>query len=92
MSAMQMDEDSTALRPGEAYTIYQTQDLLGSLSEDLETITRHAASWAGVDEDYISGVVERYEHRFARWWVDVRRREKAETGTEANSENEHEVR
>ncbi|THG99311.1 hypothetical protein EW026_g3012 [Hermanssonia centrifuga] len=79
MSAVRIHENSSNLGPGNAYAIYHTQDVLGSLPEDYEKIVNRAATWAGVEEDYVCGVVERFERRLARWWDKVRRREKAET-------------
>lgn len=78
MSATRVHEASSEPRPGQAYKIFQTQDLLGALPEDFDAIVKCAAKWAGVEEDYVCGVVERYEHRLARWWSGVRRREKAD--------------
>lgn len=64
MSANMIDADARVLPPGKLYTIYSTSDVLGSLPADYETVVRRAALWAGVDEDYICGVVERFERRF----------------------------
>ncbi|OCH94136.1 hypothetical protein OBBRIDRAFT_817467 [Obba rivulosa] len=74
LPALEMDRDDGDLRPGEQYTIYNTLDVLGVLPEDYGTVVRRAANWAGVDEDYIAGVVERFERRLVRWW-DRRREE-----------------
>ena len=76
MSANTINEDERVLRPGTSYTIHNTSDLLGSLPHDYEMVIKRAAQWAGVDEDYICGVVERFERRLVSWWNDVRRRER----------------
>ncbi|KAI0723281.1 hypothetical protein C8Q76DRAFT_615356 [Earliella scabrosa] len=70
------DEESDTLKSGERYTIYNTQDILGSLPEDLDLVISRAARWAGVDEGYISGVVERFERRVVRWWDTARRKDR----------------
>lgn len=77
MTAVRVHEDSKELLPGQAYAIYHTQDVLGCLPEEYDTVVKRAAKWAGVEEDYVCGVVERYENRLARWWAGVRRKEKA---------------
>ena len=83
-------ETSTALRPGQAYAIYNTQDVLGALPADLERVVRRAARWAGVEEEYVCGVVERYERRLVRWWAGVRKREREEGAAAAAGEDEEE--
>ena len=70
--------DEDVLRPGEQYAIYNTQDILGSLPEDLEFVIGAAARWAGVESTYVLGVVERFERRIARWWDTTRRKERGE--------------
>ncbi|KAI0719577.1 hypothetical protein C8T65DRAFT_706255 [Cerioporus squamosus] len=76
MSANSIDTKSDVLRPGEQYTIYNTQDILGSLPDDMELVIARAAKWAGVDDAYVSGVVERFERRVVRWWDNAKRRER----------------
>ncbi|KAI0638164.1 hypothetical protein C8Q77DRAFT_1153833 [Trametes polyzona] len=44
---------------------------------DLELVVARAARWAGVDEDYVLGVVERFERRVFSWLETVRRKERA---------------
>ena len=73
MQATYMRESSSDLRPGQAFRIYNSQDILGALPADYEKLVQRAASWAGVDEHYILGAVERYEHRLVRWWRDERK-------------------
>ena len=66
-------DEANALKSGEEYTIYNTQDILGSLPDDLDLVISRAAKWAGVDEVYLSSVVERFERRVVRWWETVRK-------------------
>lgn len=60
------------LRPGESYTIYHSEDILGNLVPDLDVFIERASRWAGVSGDYLCGVVERYERRLVRWWHNER--------------------
>lgn len=76
MNASTIDDSADALRPGQNYPIYNTQDILGTVPEDLELVVVRAARWAGVDEDYVLGVVERFERRVLRWWENVKRKER----------------
>lgn len=78
MPATGLREESSGLRPGQAYLIYNSQDILGALPEDYEKLLRRASDWTGVDEHYISGVVERYERRLVRWWRTERGADKPE--------------
>lgn len=78
MSAMSVDSDGKALSPGESYAIFNTLDTLGALPDDYEVIIRRAAHWAGVSEEYVCGVAERYERRLVRWWDGVRKKEREE--------------
>ena len=75
-TATQVHEDTPALAPGQAYAIYSTQDALGSLPAELDAVMARAAAWAGVEGEYVCGVVERYERRLGRWWAGVGRRER----------------
>lgn len=77
MSAARLREDSTGLRPGQSYRIYNTQDILGTLPEQHDVIVQRVAKWAGVEGDYVCGVVEKFERRLARWWDRSRRSEKS---------------
>ena len=76
MAANTLDAKSDTLRPGEQYTIYNTQDILGSLPDDMDLVISRAAKWAGVDDAYVSGVVERFERRVVRRCDNSRRRER----------------
>lgn len=62
------------LRPGESYTIYHSDDILGNLVPDLDVLMERASRWAGVSCDYLCTVVERYERRLVRWWHTERRK------------------
>ncbi|EMD40759.1 hypothetical protein CERSUDRAFT_130984 [Gelatoporia subvermispora B] len=76
-SAPRHDRNDGTLHPGEQYPIYNAQDILGTFPDEYDTVIRRAAHWAGVDGDYISGVVERFERRLVRWWG--RRQKERET-------------
>ncbi|KAI1795209.1 hypothetical protein LXA43DRAFT_882600 [Ganoderma leucocontextum] len=78
LSANMIAEGVDQLQPGEEYTIYNTQDILGSLPTDLELVISRAAKWAGVEDNYVSGAVERFERRVLRWWDRQQRKERAE--------------
>lgn len=65
-------------KPGEGYTVYNTQDVLGTVPEGYALVVGRAARWTGVDSEYIYGVVERYERRLVRWWDGMRRRRSRE--------------
>jgi RNA polymerase I-specific transcription initiation factor RRN7 len=77
------NEDS--LSPGEAYRVYDSHDILGSVPEEYRVVVGRAAGSTGVEEEYMFTVVERYERRFIRWWKTKQRREEerqSETGSE----------
>ncbi|KAI0092694.1 hypothetical protein BDY19DRAFT_1024467 [Irpex rosettiformis] len=67
---------STDLRPGQSYKIYHASDILGAFPQDYEFLIKRVAKWTGVSEEYVCGVVERYERRLARWWDKVKKEEK----------------
>lgn len=67
-------EKNEGRKAGEGYTVYNTQDVLGTVPEDYALVVGRAAQWTGVDAEYIYGVVERYERRLVRWWDGMRRR------------------
>ncbi|KAI0770859.1 hypothetical protein BC629DRAFT_1642210 [Irpex lacteus] len=74
---------SDSLNPGQSYRIYHTSDILGALPGDYEFVVQRVAWWTGVDEEYVCGVVERYERRLARWWDKIRKEEsRKKTGRE----------
>jgi len=65
--------ESKCLRPCEDYTIWRSRDVLGTLAEELRTVTGRAAKCIRIGEDYLGGVVEYYERRIVRWWEEKRR-------------------
>ena len=77
-STKENDGDMGILEPGEMYTIYDAKDVLGNLSGDLKMIVEKSARWAGIDCDFVCGVVERYERRLVRWWNDRQHGQKGE--------------
>ncbi|KAI0268248.1 hypothetical protein BC834DRAFT_952535 [Gloeopeniophorella convolvens] len=64
--------------PGQAYAIYRTRDVLGSLPDEYEMVIGHGAGWVGVEAEMVLSVVERYERRLSGWWERVRREEGTE--------------
>lgn len=69
------NEDATPVpRPGQVYTIYNSQDVLGSIPDQYEVILSRAARHIGVGDDYLSGVTEKYERRLVRWWESEKRK------------------
>ncbi|TCD69659.1 hypothetical protein EIP91_006676 [Steccherinum ochraceum] len=67
-SSTQKDDDAHARRPGHAYAVYSSSDILGTVPEDYEVVIERAAKWTGVGEELIHTVVETLERRLARWW------------------------
>jgi len=67
-----------AVLPGQSYTIFSALDVLGTLPEEYELVVSRASRWAGVPEEYLSSVVEKFERRVVRWWEGEKRREKEE--------------
>ena len=65
---MDVSDDEKRARPGESYTIHHSRDVTGTMNEDMQLLVQRGAKWVGVSEDYLCGVVEKYERRFARWW------------------------
>ncbi|KAL0070682.1 hypothetical protein AAF712_001903 [Marasmius tenuissimus] len=63
--------DEKRVRPGESYTIHHSRDVTGTMNEEMELVVRRGAQWVGISEDYLCGVVEKYERRFARWWKET---------------------
>ena len=83
------EEEEDSLRPGEKYVIYNTFDALGTLPQQYDAVMKRAAHWCGVDDDYVAGVVERFERRLLRWWA--RRTERGdESGSDEPEEDEGE--
>lgn len=73
MSATRTREGSSELRSGQSFLIYSSQDILGALPDDYAKLVQRASRWTGVDDNYILGVVERYERRLVRWWRSQRK-------------------
>lgn len=63
-----------SLRPGESYMIYNSRDVLGTRPKEMESVVHRGATWVGVDEAYVCGVVEKFERRLLRWWQREKRR------------------
>ncbi|KAJ3555541.1 hypothetical protein NP233_g12182 [Leucocoprinus birnbaumii] len=72
------DLEAKSLRPAENYAIWNSRDVFGTLAEDFGALLGRAAKRIRIGEDYLGGVVERYERRFVRWWEEEKRREKGE--------------
>lgn len=85
-TANSVSEGVGPLTPGEQYAIYNNQDILGSLPDDMELVISRAAKWAGVDPGYVSGVVERFERRVIRWWDRSRKKSTSEHVSGTDSE------
>ena len=64
--AMMADEESQELRPGEGYRVYRSRDVCGTMAEEHRVVIMRAARWVRVPEEYLAGVVERYERRVMR--------------------------
>lgn len=76
-------EPGDDLQPGESYTIYHSRDVLGNLPEEQALIITRSAKWVGVSDDYLCGVVERFERRLQRWYHKERKREREKAEAEA---------
>ncbi|KAK1236484.1 hypothetical protein PQX77_000261 [Marasmius sp. AFHP31] len=63
--------DEKRVRPGESYTVHHSRDVTGTMNEEMELVVRRGAQWVGISEDYLCGVVEKYERRLARWWKET---------------------
>jgi len=67
-------DNPEAMLPGQPYTIFNAQDVLGTLPEEYELVVSRAARWAGVPDEYLSSVIERFERRVVRWWDGEKKR------------------
>ena len=56
-------------RAGEGYFIYRAHDILGTVDDELGLVVRRASLWAGVSEDDLLEMVERFERRLVRLWT-----------------------
>ncbi|KII95103.1 hypothetical protein PLICRDRAFT_202168 [Plicaturopsis crispa FD-325 SS-3] len=63
-----------AILPGEAYIIYNSRDVSGTLPEEYERVLSRGARCVGVSNEYLAGVVQKYEHRVLRWWKGEKRK------------------
>lgn len=54
------------LRVGDCYAIYHSRDVLGTIPEELELVLERGSSWAGIEVEYLSAVVEKYERRLLK--------------------------
>ncbi|KDQ64561.1 hypothetical protein JAAARDRAFT_52507 [Jaapia argillacea MUCL 33604] len=70
------------LRPGESYRIYNARDIFGTLPGEYETVVQRGGRWAGVSDECVNAIVERFERRLVRWWEGVKRQEKRKSAGE----------
>jgi|SRR5712671_478077 len=68
-----VEEEGGEREPGEAYAIYRSRDVLGTLPEEMELMIAHGARWVGVEEELILRVSEVYERRLWSWGGRLRR-------------------
>jgi RNA polymerase I-specific transcription initiation factor RRN7 len=71
---MQDDDNEKVAVPGESFTIFNARDIFGILPNEYVLVVGRAGRWAGVSDEYLSGVVENYERRVVRWWEGDKRR------------------
>jgi len=90
LRATVMREEEKRLLPGEGYRIYNSRDMLGSVPEDYAVIIRRGARWVGVEDEYLAGVLEKYERRVGRWWEVQKRRSRMRGGELEDGEEEEE--
>lgn len=76
------ETDDDDLQPAESYIIFHSRDVLGNLPKEQALIITRSAKWVGVNDDYLCGVVERFERRLQRWYHKERRRERDEQKAE----------
>jgi len=69
LDANVMIDGTEHLRPGQAYPVYSSRDVLGTLPEGFEELLKHGASWIMVDEGFVCRVLEMFERRLLRWWT-----------------------
>ncbi|TFK23249.1 hypothetical protein FA15DRAFT_670638 [Coprinopsis marcescibilis] len=70
LPAMRLQEGASvqgSVKTGEKYKIWSARDRLGALPEDYEYVLERAAGWLGVPEEFLEGVVDKYERRLWRW-------------------------
>ena len=66
LAAAEMAEGTQALRPGEEYRIWNAGDVFGAVPRDYAAVLERGARWVGVSEEYLEGVVSKYEKRVGR--------------------------
>ncbi|KAJ4001064.1 hypothetical protein F5050DRAFT_1561410 [Lentinula boryana] len=54
---------NTFMAPGEKHTIFHSRDVFGSVPKEYEMLVRRGSNLVGIPEDYIDGLVEKYERR-----------------------------
>ncbi|KAJ3989701.1 hypothetical protein F5890DRAFT_1570321 [Lentinula detonsa] len=54
---------NTFMAPGEKHTIFHSRDVFGSVPTEYEMLVRRGSNLVGIPEDYIDGLVEKYERR-----------------------------
>ncbi|KAF5390653.1 hypothetical protein D9757_002715 [Collybiopsis confluens] len=59
----QFEQPNNERRPGEKYTIFHSRDLFGTVPEEYEKLVKRGSDLIGVPEDYINGLVEKFERR-----------------------------
>lgn len=66
LAATEMAEGKQALRPGEEYRIWNAGDVFGTVPVDYAAVLARGARTVGVSEEYLEGVVSKYEKRVVR--------------------------
>ncbi|KIK68049.1 hypothetical protein GYMLUDRAFT_36871 [Collybiopsis luxurians FD-317 M1] len=56
-------EPSGQRRPGEKYTIFHSRDIFGTVPEGYKLLVKRGSDLIGISEDYIDGLVEKFERR-----------------------------
>ncbi|KAI5124915.1 hypothetical protein M0805_007343 [Coniferiporia weirii] len=79
---------TSTTRPGESYTIYNGQDVLGMLPNEYTEILRRAALWTDVSGDDLNMVVERFERRLVRLWKRGKRSGRRHSGEDEDGQSE----
>ena len=81
----ELETNVNKLRAGESYRVYNAQDVFGRLPDRYAIVLSRAACWAGVSEDELSEVIERFERRLVRRWKGTRGRSKVENESDEGS-------
>lgn len=82
------DDNEDAALPGQAYTIYNPQDVLGTLPVEYEKVLSRAAHVVEVPDDYLSAVIDKFEHRIIRWWDGEKKRHREALKEEEEEEDD----